>query len=352
MPAKKVTTAAAAALARGADPAGWKGLARAVGLLVLVLGAGTLGYTWIEKWSPLDSLYMTLITIATIGYGETHPLSDGGRVFTILLILTSLGIAAYSFTKVAQFVIEGEFHHFIRGRRMDKRIAELSGHVILCGGGSTGRCVAEELIKTRRPFVVIERDPELLEHTRRLGDFPFVQGDATEDETLKMAGVDRAVGLIAGLPEDKDNVFVVLTARSLNPRLRIVSRVSEEENADKLKKAGADEVVSPTAIGGLRLASVMIRPQAVGFLDQMLRTAGGAIRVEEAEVGAGSGLAGRTLKDANIGRTTGMLVMAIKPKGGGYHFNPVADTAVQAGDVLIVMGTPEQLATLRKLAAG
>lgn len=321
-----------------------------IALVAVVAAFGTAGYMYIEGWSWLDALYMTVITMGTIGYGEVRPLDPEGRVFTMVLIVLSIGTAGYALTIVARFVIEGEFNRMIRGRRMDKSIARLSDHIVLCGGGSTGRCIAEEFAKTGTSFVVVEKRPEALQHLADIDGILHLQGDATDDHVLLRAGIDRARGLVTALGEDKDNLYVVLSARSLNAGLRIVSRLNDAENEKKLRKAGADEVVSPNAIGGLRLASVMIRPMVVGFLDGMLRHSGDAIRVEEMTLPAASGLAGRSLADAQIGQRTGMLVMAIRSAAGEPKFNPGAQTVLAVGDTLIVMGTPPQLETLRKLA--
>src|SRR5262249_31534372 len=232
---------------------------------------GTLGYHFLEGWSLLDALFMTVITMATVGYGEIHPLSQNGRIFTIFLILGSVATVGYAVSVIGAFIIEGELYQAIRGRRMDRRITSLRDHIIICGGGHVGKYVVQECFKTRTPFVLIEQDQDALQDVGEVGDLLHLQADATEDETLRLAGIDRARGLVATLGDDKDNVFIVLTARALNPKLRIVGRVIEEKNAEKLRKAGADEVVSTNAIGGLRIASVMLRPAVVTFLDEMLR---------------------------------------------------------------------------------
>jgi voltage-gated potassium channel len=294
---------------------------------------------------------MTVITLATVGYGEIHPLSSGGRIFTIFLIFSSVGTMGYAIASLTKFIIEGEFNQLLRGRRMSSQIANMKEHIILCGGGPTGLYIADELYKTHTPFVLIERNPETLNHIiSMIGDIPYIQGDAAHDDTLLQAGIERAKGLIAVLGEDKDNVFIVLSARSLNAKLRIVARVIEEENTEKLRKAGADEIVSPNAIGGLRMASIMIRPSVVGFLDQMLRVSNQVLRVEEIRVEDVPEMQGKTLEATDIRQKIGLLVLAVKSEDGQYRFNPGVDYALQHGDVLIVMGTREQLPMIKKKA--
>lgn len=317
--------------------------------LLFITLTGTIGYHFIEGWPLLEALYMTIISMTTVGYGEILPLSHTGRIFTMTLLLASIGTVGYVVSMIATFLLEGEFNRVLWGRRMDKRISELADHVIVCGGGPTGRRIAEEFYKTGTAFVVIEQSLEALEHVfQQCGEQVLhLQGDATQDETLLLVGIDRARGLVAALGDDKANVFVVLSARSLNPKLRIISRVVEEENIPKLIKAGADEVVSPNAIGGLRMASLMLRPSVVDFLDQMLNVQDQTLRLEEVRVREVSGMAGRTLREADIGRRFGLLVVAIKSDQYGYRFNPNTQTALDLDDVLIVMGTPEQMSAFR-----
>jgi voltage-gated potassium channel len=325
----------------------------AILLFVGVNLIGVFGYQLIEGWSWLDALFMTVITETTIGYGETHPLSEPwGRIFTIFLIFMSISTAGYTISTVFSFIVEGEFNRIIRGQRMDIQIAALKNHYIICGAGDTGRYVAEEFHKTQTPFVIIDRESETLLGLKHLGEFLSVHGDATHDATLIEAGIQRAKGLVSVLSDDKDNVFVVLSARSLNPNLRIVSRVVNEENREKLRKAGANEIVSPNAIGGLRMASVVIRPAAVTFLDQMLRVTeqtGQTMRVSESHMDEAPQLIGKTLAEANIEQHTGLLVLALKSNDGGYQFNPNRQTLLRRGDILIVMGTVAGLAKLQQL---
>lgn len=317
-------------------------------IIVIVIGFGTLGYRLLEDWSFVDALYMTMITMTTVGFGEVQPLSAYGQIFTIGLIVTSIGIAGYVISQLTAFVVEGEIKRIFQGRKMDKHIAALNNHIILCGAGRTGLHIAEEFHRTRTPFVVIEQDQEALEDLLRLDGLLYLQEDATQDETLILAGVQRAKGLVTTLSEDKDNIFVTLCARSLNPKLRIIARLVEEKNAELLRKAGADEIVSPNAIGGLRMASVMLRPEVVSFLDEMLRVTGQTLRLEEMHVDDTPGFLNCSLGEANIRRRTGLLVVAVKSQKSGYQFNPGAETILRSGDILIVIGTEEQLNSLHR----
>ena len=302
-----------------------------------------MGYSILEGWPIVDSLYMTIITMTTVGYGEVRPLSEYGRLFTIGLIITSIGIVGYVFSALTAFVVEGEVRQIIRGRKMDKQIAKLKNHIILCGIGRTGLHIAEEFYRTHTPFVVIEQDEEALEALSRFQDILHLQRDATQDETLLLAGIKQARGLVTTLREDKDNVFVVLCARSLNPDLRIIARLVEDKNEELLRKAGADHIVSPDAIGGIRMASVMLRPTVVAFLDEILRVTGQTLRMEEMQVDDFPALLNRSLGEVNIRKRTGALVVAIKSFKHGYQFNPGAQTILRSGDILIVIGTEDQV---------
>lgn len=312
-------------------------------MIGLAAATGTAGYHLLEGWPWRDALYMTIITMTTVGYGEVWPLSDAGQYFTIGLIMTSIGIAGYAVSKATAFIIEGEVRNIIKGHQMDKRIAKLRNHIILCGAGHTGAYIAEEFSNTRTTFVVIEQDPEAMEDVAHLKGMLYLQDDATQDEVLLTAGIKQARGLITTLSEDKDNIFVTLCARSLNPGLRIIARLFEDSNAELLRKAGADEIISPNAIGGLRMASVMLRPTVVAFLDEMLRMTGQTLRMEEIHVNDMPALRNHSLIEADLRRRTGLLVVAVKSQEQGYQFNPDPTTVLRNGDVLIVIGTESQL---------
>src|SRR5687767_9091671 len=258
----------------------------------LALVLGTLGYIVIEGWRPLDSLWMAAISLTTAGFGEVHPLSPTGRIYTIVLMLAGMGVLAYGISVVTGFVVEGELRDFLRRRTMRKQIAKMRGHTIVCGAGRTGLHVVAELRKVREKYVVIEGHHDVADDLRREG-CAVIEGDATHEEVLKEAGIDTAARMVVSLTDDKDNLFVVMTAHGINPKMRIVARYVNDRSAEKLKKAGASAVVSPNAIGGLRMASEALRPAVVSFLDVMLRSSKATLRIEEAHVHEGSKLAGK-----------------------------------------------------------
>ncbi|MDE2490315.1 MAG: NAD-binding protein [Elusimicrobia bacterium] len=320
-------------------------------LLAACLAVGTVGYRLIEGWSFLDSLYMTVITVATVGYGEVHPLSPGGRVFTMLLILGGIGLFTYGFSTIAAILVEGELSEAFRRRRMEKDIAKLSGHYVVCGAGHTGGVICAELLKTGRSFVVVDQNAETVaKQAERLGaEFPFVLGDGTDDDVLRRAGVERAAGVFAVLSSDQDNAFVVLSAKGLNPKARVLACQKTLGVRDKLLRSGADGVVDPEFIGGLRLASEMIRPVTVGFLDSMLREKGEHVRFDEVSVPSDSFLVGRPLDEVRGAGSGGPLLVAVVPAGSGrYEINPPADRPVRAGDRLVMIGETAALAALRR----
>lgn len=307
-------------------------------LLVAIVLIGATGYHLIEGWSYFDALYMTVITLGTVGYGETHPLSVGGRVFTIFLILGGIGIITYGVTTVTTFVVEGEINGYLRRRRMNRAIGKLAGHYIVCGGGKNGRYVIEELLRTRRNVVVVDNNEERVQEMLENGILA-IHGDATTDDVLHIAGIERAAGLVASLPEDRDNMFVVITARGLNASMRIVAKIDDVTVRDKFIRSGADTAVSASFIGGMRMASELIRPDTVTFLDTMLRDTSN-FRVEDIPVGPTH--AGKTIKECQSLATAGILVVALKHKDA-YQFNPKHSLKLAIGDTIIVIGDPNHV---------
>lgn len=329
----------------------YRKLAISVGLLALVFSVGVGGYMVLEGWSFEDASFMTVITVATVGYGEVRPLDHAGRWFTMVLILGGMGTILYALSSLTAFVVEGEFRDLLRRSKMSKQIGRLDGHYIVCGAGRVGTCILAELVKTGNKVVLVDQEASKLEPWG--GADPNVltiQGDATSDAVLEAAAVRRAKGLLASLHADKDNLFVVLSARALNPNLRLVARADEEASRDKLVRAGADAVVFPHTIGGLRMASQMLRPNVVDFLDTMLREKTGTLRVDEARVAAGSELEGRTVGEANIPLSTGAVLLALRRPDRRFEFNPSPDRKLEPGDTLVVVGEMDQLKKLRHMA--
>ncbi len=325
----------------GLDFHGPSPLVRALKILLMLLAillAGALGYHFIEGWSFFDAFYMTVITLATVGYGETHPLSPVGRAFTIFLILGGIGIITYGLTSVTALLVEGEMNGYLRRRRMHRAIGKLKGHFIVCGGGKNGRYVIEELRRTKRNVVVVEKNRDRLQEFIDHGVLAL-EGDATSDEVLREAGIAHAAGLVATLPEDRDNMFVVITARGLSPTIRIVAKIDDVNVKEKFIRSGADSAVSASFIGGLRMASELIRPETVSFLDTMLRDSSN-FRVEDVPVGPA--YVGKTIKECEPLASAGVLVVAVK-HGQEYAFNPKSHTKLKEGDTLIVIGDPDHV---------
>lgn len=312
--------------------------------LILIILAGTTGYHFFEGWPFFDALYMTVITLATVGFSEIHPLSDLGRVFTIFLIMGGMGVILYGISEVTAFVVEGEMTGLLRRRRMDLAIEKLANHYILCGWGSIGYHILEELTRTQRQCVVVESNPEKVKRLLEM-KFLVIQGDGTQDEVLERSGIRRAAGLIAALHSDKDNLFVVITARGMNPHLRIISKIEDINGRDKFLRSGANGVVSANLIGGLRMASEMIRPDAVSFLDTMLRDSS-ALRVEDIRIGDSCPFNGKEILSIDALARSGVLLVSLK-RGSTSHFNPSPSMVLQANDSLVLIGDPKQVQQAR-----
>ena len=316
-------------------------------LLLLIIIAGTLGYHVIEGWSLFDSLYMSVITLATVGYGETHPLSFAGRVFTLFLILGGMGIILFGVSELTQFIVQGGIGGILRRRKMERTIKKISNHYILCGAGKNGHYVLEELIRTKRKVVAVEKDPKKVQDLINRG-VPTVEGDASHDSVLRSAGIDHATGLVSTLPEDKDNLFVVITARGLNPNLRIVAKVDDIEVREKFFRSGANSAVSAPYIGGLRMASELIRPDTTTFLDSMMRD-NSSLRVDEVKIGPTTTYRGKSINHCDVLASSDIVLVSMRREidGKGFIFNPPPNTVMNTGDTLIIIGNPEQLENLR-----
>jgi voltage-gated potassium channel len=318
-------------------------------LLVILHIVGVAGYMIIEGWGFLDALFMTVITLGTVGYSETKPLDTNGKIFTIFFILIGIGTFTYAISTLAAFWVEYQVFERWERRRMDRQIAQLKDHIILCGGGDSSLHIARELLQTRTPFVVLEIDAAREQVLHAFDDrMLYIIGDASDTEILQRAGVTRARGLISCLPDDKDNLFTVIQARDLNPDMRIVTRNRQEDIRPKLVKAGADAIVSSQRIGALRIASEMLRPHVVSVLDVMLRQPGD-VRVQEIPVGQGA--AGKTIDELQLQRRAGVIPFAMREAGTLNHlYNPSSERVLQNGDVLIACADPDQLEIARRVA--
>jgi voltage-gated potassium channel len=299
---------------------------------------------------------MTIVTLSTVGFAETLPNMDqvpGARVWTVGLILLGSGTLLYFASTLTALLVEGDLRGVLQRNRMTRKLDKIQDHIIVCGVGGTGGNIAIELHKTHNEFVAVDNDPDKIERlTQEIGPLLSVIGDASEDHTLEEAGISRAKGLIVSLPDDRDNLYVTLTARALNGKLRIVAKAIEAEAEYKVRRAGADAVVSPTHIGGMRMVSEMLRPKAVKFLDDMLRAKGGTRRIEEFLIPDGSPVAGGTLDHANLGQVADSLVIAIRLANGERLYNPPAQHRLEVGDTLIVMVLSADVARLRKRVGG
>jgi voltage-gated potassium channel len=330
-------------------------LVLSISIFLIILLVGFIGYVLLDHdHNPLTAVYMAIITVFGVGYEEAIEMTGNriGQVFTIVFIAAGMTSFVFVTASATGFILEGYLYQILWRKKMQKRIDRLDDHYIVCGSGETGRHVIDELYKMEVPFVVIEADKERVERLLAGRDICSIDGDATDEELLRRAGVERAKGLVACLPDDKSNLFVVLTARGLNKTMRIVSRAVEEGTPSKLITVGANSVISPNNIGGLRMASEMLRPNVVTFLDIMMRDPRNTLRFEEATIQDDSEFAGRTIAEADVGRKTGAIIVAVRDsESSRYTFNPSGSQQLKAGDVLVLIGDLEQVRKLRRLAA-
>ncbi len=309
-----------------------------------MLAAGTLAFKLVEgpAWTVFDAFYMSVITATTVGYAEVHPLDFQGRIVAVFVMLGGVGTLFYALTSIAEVVVESGV---MRHRRLARRVRHLRNHFIICGYGRVGGAICHELKAQRAPFAVVSIDEPPIDC-----ELPFIVGDATDDEVLVKAGIERARGLVTVLGTDADNIYTVLAARSLRPDLLIVARCSEDRGVSKLMAAGANRVINPYERGGMIMAQVLVRPRVVDFLEEVGRGTGYSVSFEEIEVGAGSTLAGQTLRDSPIRRDLDVIVTAIRRVDGTTVFNPASEQVIEQGDILIVMGDPRGLDRLGAMA--
>lgn len=328
--------------------------------MLAVIAGGTAGYWWIGdgRWAWFDCAYMTVLSITTVGYGETLPGMDqmtDARAFTMMLLVFGTGVLVYFASTITAFVVEGDLRNVLSAQRMRKRIRAMKDHFVVCGAGSTGRHIINELLTTGHRVVAIDTDEGILrdvaaDHPK--AEYSYIVGDATDDEVLAQANLATAKGLGAALSGDKDNLYLVVATRQLSPGARIIARCSELTHVDKLKRAGADAVVSPNFIGGMRMVSELVRPTVVKFLDEMLRDKTAPIRIEEVQIADGADLSGQSLRDADIRGREGLNVLAIRVSSSApWEYNPAADRVLTPGAILVVLGTPDQVRRLRARAA-
>ena len=322
------------------------GLAIATTLLV-----GTVGFILIAGYPPFDAFYMTLITMTTVGYAEIHPLTQAGRIFNSFLLIFGVTTIFIAVGAMTQTIIEMEFGDAIGKRRNKRMIEKLKDHYIICGYGRVGLGAAAELQRAGAPFVVVDIRPERAELAMHAG-LIAVAADSTRDETLRGVGIERARGLVAALATDADNLFVLLTAKGLNPHIYVAARAGEEGAEEKMRRAGADAVFAPYSITGHRLAQSLLRPHVVQFLDFTTNNIGIDAGIEQMRVSETSAMVSKSMREMQLGRDIGVIVLAIRKGDGRMQFNPPADTAVHGGDYLIVMGKQENLRTLEGLLAG
>ncbi len=313
--------------------------------IFIVVVLGSIGYVVLWGWSPIDALYMTIITIGTVGYREVQPLTVGGQVFTICLILGGVVAGGYALSRLFALFVEGELLGVWEARRMEKRIQELSGHTVLAGIGRVGSAVARTLASAGTEFVVVDTCEESIATAREEG-WPYVQADATEEAVLKQAGVERAGALVTSLDTDAENLFVTVSARSLNPSLFIVARSSHESTEAKLIKAGANRVLTPNLTGGRRMAAMVLHPTVSDYLDLVSHGSGLEYRLQEVELEPGSWLDGKSISQARVRQVTGAYILAIRHRDGRIDSNPSPDTVIHAGDQLVVLGTGPQVESI------
>lgn len=319
-------------------------------LLIGIVSIGILGYMIIEGFSFIESFFMTIITVATVGFQEVHPLSDVGRIFTAFLIIFSFGIFAYAVTTFTRYIIDGIFRNYFKDNKVKKRIGKLSNHVIICGYGRNGKQAAFSLHDHKEDFVIIEKNESLVQKIREDESLLYIEGDATNDEILEAAKLESARALIVTLPNDADNLYIVLTARQLNPDLLIISRASHDHSVEKLKRAGASNVIMPDKIGGQRMAKLVAEPDLVEFIEYLMLQSHKDVSLEEISC---ENLAvcfkNKSIKELDIQNASGTNIIGIKRPDKSFIINPSPDMKLSPGDQLFVLGKQEQIESLKSL---
>lgn len=320
---------------------------KAVAVFVGIVLVGIAGYMYFENIGFTDALYMTIITVSTVGYGDMVPVHTSGKIFTIFMVLCGVGYVMYMFSNIMETVVEGGLREILGKRQMAKELARLKDHYIVCGYGRIGKVICSTLHENDKSFVVIENDPGEYKAIAESG-YNVVQGDASEDDILSTAGISQARGLIAVVSTDADNVFITLTARGLNSSIDIMARSSGAQGSKrKLKRAGADRVISPYTIGGMRMAHSLIRPNVIDFIEATMAVDEYDLQIEELTVGKHASLLGKSLMDSNIRKSFNIIVIGIKRGQDNMIFNPKPDLVILSGDILIVLGKCQQIEALK-----
>lgn len=321
---------------------------------IILLSIGIIGYSQLEGLGWFDALYMTFISFTTVGFQEVGNLHTSGRIFTMFIIFLGMIVISMIYASVTSWFVRNELLVKRKLYKMQKKINRLSEHIIICGGGDSGQTIMKEFIRAKKPFVVIEENSEVVDDLREhFPDFYIIHGSATKDESLEEANISKASGIITALPNDADNLFAVVSARALNPKMTIISRSLDPHTESKLYRAGANYVISPKMVEGTRMASVILRPTVVNFLEVMIAGDGLALRMEEVDIPADSNFAGKSLLDVQIPQRTGLIVLAVK-RGldDQWYFNPKSSLILQAGDRLIVLGEADKIDKLQNLIEG
>ncbi len=311
-------------------------------ILLTIFIVGTIGFHFIEEWSFVDSFYATIITLSTVGYGDFVPVTAGGKFFTVFIIIFGVGTMLYSFGLISETVIEGRLRGLLGRGKLEKMIEKMGNHYIICGCGRIGFLICRELAAEKVPCVVIDNNPEVIQKVQDEG-FIYCKGDATQDKTLIEAGIKRAKGIVCVLPSDAENLYVILTAKELNQNIYIMSRSEEEESEHRLVRAGADRVMSPYTLGGVRMAMAILRPAMLDFIEITTRRQSLELRMEEISVCKGSPIIGMSLEESGIRQRYGLIIVAVKKDSGKMIFNPLADYVIAEGDRLIAMGEDENV---------
>ncbi|MBL4593676.1 MAG: potassium channel protein [Flavobacteriales bacterium] len=320
-------------------------------LLITILFVGITGFIIIEGYTLGEAFYMTVITISTVGFNEVRPLSDFGRIFTAFLIIFSFSTFVFAVTSISNYILNGEYKVYFRDLRINKKMSKVSGHTIICGYGRNGSQAASELKSHRRKYVVIEQNKELTDELREEHDIPFIEGDATLDKYLEKAGIATATSLITTLPKDADNLFVVLTAREMNPNLLIISRASKDNTDKKLRRAGANNVIMPDKIGGAHMASLVIKPDVVEFMDYVMGQGTSSVNLEEITFeNLPEDLKNKSIKELGIRDKSGANIVGFRTPQGEYIINPSPDTVITPQAKIFVLGTLEQIDAFREFA--